>query len=97
MSAANFAGRLKELRQRAGLTQAELANRAGLTVFGVAQLEQARRKPVWDTVLSLAKALGVSCETFEQPAKVAQEPKVGRPRKAPAGDAAPRRRKAKGE
>ena len=38
-----FARRLKELRETAGLTQDELAQRAGLYKFSVAKLEQGVR------------------------------------------------------
>ena len=55
-----FAGRLKSLRAAAGLTQADLAERAGLHVGAVFKIEQGRREPAWTTVLALAKALGVS-------------------------------------
>ena len=46
-----FAGRLRELREQAGVTQQQLAERAGLTREGIAQLEVGRRnrpgKPFW--------------------------------------------------
>jgi transcriptional regulator with XRE-family HTH domain len=59
-----FGIRLKELREAAGLTQDELAERAGLYKFSVAKLEQGVREPVWSTVLTLAAALGVNCLAF---------------------------------
>lgn len=65
-----FAGRLKELREAARLSQAALAERAGLYVFSVAKLEQGVREPAWSTVLALANALGVSVAAFvARPAK----------------------------
>src|SRR5947209_2365356 len=80
--ASTFAPRLKELRERAGLTQKELAERAGLTKDGIAHLEQGRREPGWATVLALANALGVSCQAFaEEPAPRSGSGR-GRPRKA---------------
>jgi DNA-binding XRE family transcriptional regulator len=78
-----FAGRLRELRQRAGLTQADLAGRAGLTREGVAQLETGRRKPAWETVLALCSALACSCEAFTQPPAKGPAAGPGRPRKTP--------------
>jgi transcriptional regulator with XRE-family HTH domain len=60
----SFGDRLKELRERAGLSQAQLADRAGMNVFGVAKLEQGQREPSWATVLALATALGVDCTAF---------------------------------
>jgi DNA-binding XRE family transcriptional regulator len=86
-----FAGRLRELREGAGLTQTELAAKAGLTREGVAQLETGRRKPAWETVLALGAALGCSCEAFTQ--APAERPHLGpgRPRKEPAGEPARKR------
>src|SRR6516225_2162873 len=52
---------LRRYRQAAGLTQEELAERAGLSRRGIADLESgARRRPRRDTVALLATALGVS-------------------------------------
>jgi transcriptional regulator with XRE-family HTH domain len=59
-----FADRLKELRQASGLTQQELADRAGLHKMGLVKLELSSRQPTWDTVQALAKALGVDCTAF---------------------------------
>jgi transcriptional regulator with XRE-family HTH domain len=60
---------LKELREAAGLSQAELAKRAGMHRFGVSKLEQGLRGPSWSTVQALAAALGVKCGAFEGPAE----------------------------
>ena len=73
-----FAGRLKQLREAAGLTQKELADRAGLTTDGIARLERSDRKPTWETVLALCQALGVSCEEFAR--EPAERPPRGRGR-----------------
>jgi transcriptional regulator with XRE-family HTH domain len=76
-----FGERLKELREAAGLTQPELAERAGLNRFGIAKLEQGVREPTWATVQALAKALGVRCSAFEAVAEAPTEPpKLGRKR-----------------
>jgi transcriptional regulator with XRE-family HTH domain len=81
-----FAGRLRELREASGMTQSQLAEKAGLKVGGVRDLEQARNKPTWETVLALSAALGVDCNAFTQaPAKEKPQPKRGRPRK-PSGE-----------
>jgi transcriptional regulator with XRE-family HTH domain len=85
MSAEWFAGRLKELREQARLTQEQLAERAGMNKFGVAQLEQGRNKPSWETVLALAKALNVSCEAFTQEPAPRPAAGPGRPPKAEEG------------
>jgi transcriptional regulator with XRE-family HTH domain len=84
MNAGWFAGRLRELREAAGLTQQQLAEKAGLTREGVAQLETGRREPAWRTVVSLCRALGTSCEAFLQEPSAQPGVKPGRPRKAAA-------------
>jgi transcriptional regulator with XRE-family HTH domain len=76
-----FAGRLRELRLAAGLSREELADRAGMKVGGVRDLEQAVNSPRWETVLALAKALGVECGAFVQPPQERQPDKGGRPAK----------------
>src|SRR5690349_11322316 len=90
-SAGWFAGRLRELREGAGLTQAELAERAGLTREGVAQLETGRRKPAWETVLALCEALSCSCEAFTHPPTERPPPGPGRPRKGSVEAPVPKR------
>lgn len=86
-----FAGRLRELREGAGLTQTELAEKSGLTREGVAQLETGRRKPAWETVLALCSALGCSCEAFTQAPADRPPAGPGRPRKGRAEEPAPQR------
>jgi transcriptional regulator with XRE-family HTH domain len=82
MGAEWFAGRLKELREKAGWTQGELADRSGLTRDGISHLEQGRRSPAWETVLALAEALGVDCRAFCKAPSSEEKPGRGRPRKA---------------
>lgn len=62
-----FAARLKSLRAAAKLTQAQLAERAGLHLHGLVKLERGEREPAWATVQKLAAALGVTCEAFTEP------------------------------
>jgi transcriptional regulator with XRE-family HTH domain len=102
-----FGGKLKELRQSAGLTQQQLAQRAGFHGFTVAKLEQGLQEPSWPTVLALAGALGVGVEAFVgNGEETAARPGPGRPRKASAepqqkgkaaGGRKPRGKKAGGE
>src|SRR3712207_2171549 len=57
----SFGGRLRRLREAAGLTQEELAGRAGLTRNAVGALERGeRRRPYPHTVRALADALDLS-------------------------------------
>ena len=76
-----FAGRLKELREQAGLTQQELADKAGLKLGGIRNLEQGRTYPEWPSVLSLCAALGVECGAFCTPPATEDRPGPGRPQK----------------
>jgi predicted ATPase/transcriptional regulator with XRE-family HTH domain len=58
-----FGARLRRLRESAGLTQEELASRAGLTAKAISMLERGeRRRPYPHTVRSLADALELSEE-----------------------------------
>ena len=59
-----FASRLTTLREAAGLTQAQLADRTGYYRFTLAKLEQGVQEPTWPTVLALAAALGVEITDF---------------------------------
>jgi DNA-binding XRE family transcriptional regulator len=87
MNAEWFAGRMKELREQAGLTQQQLADKAGLKIGGVRDLEQGRRSPAWETVLAVAGALGVEVTAFTEPPLKSQTPRQrGRPRKGPPAD-----------
>src|SRR5918998_6598638 len=58
---ARFGVRLRRLREGAGLTQEELASRAGLSARAISSLERGERKhPHPHTVRSLADALGLA-------------------------------------
>ncbi len=61
----DFTIRLKALREKAGLTQAQLAQKAGLSPQAIAALEQGTRGPTWETVRRLAMALGVGEQDFK--------------------------------
>jgi transcriptional regulator with XRE-family HTH domain len=67
----NFASRLKEEREKAGLTQAELAAAANMNRVSVARLESGEREPAWETVEAICDALGVSCDQFRAKSKPA--------------------------
>jgi transcriptional regulator with XRE-family HTH domain len=60
-----FGAKLKAVREAAGLTQDQLAEKAGLYKFSIAKIEQGVREPTWSTVQALAKALGVDCTAFQ--------------------------------
>ena len=52
--------RIRTLRKRAGLTQAALAEKAGLAVDAVARIERGTRDPRLRSLSRLAKGLGCS-------------------------------------
>ena len=54
--------RLQRLRKAAGLTQAELAERAGVPLRSLLNWEQDRRQPRLDAALGLARVLSVQVE-----------------------------------
>jgi transcriptional regulator with XRE-family HTH domain len=57
----SFGAQLRKLREAAGLTQEELASRAGLSPTAVSALERGQRKrPYPHTVRALADALDLS-------------------------------------
>ena len=57
----SFGGRLRRLREAAGLTQEQLAERAGLTPNAISALERGeRRRPYPHTVRALSEALALS-------------------------------------
>ena len=61
-TASRFAARLRQERLDAGLTQAALAERAGLSLRGIQHLEAAGGLPYPDTVRRLADAFGLTGE-----------------------------------
>ncbi len=91
MSADWFPARLRELRVQAGLTQEQLADKAGVKRDAVARWERGAREPSWSNVIALADALGVSTEQFRQEPGPAPQPHPGRPRKEPSEPPEPKR------
>jgi transcriptional regulator with XRE-family HTH domain len=55
-----FARNLREQRQAAGLSQEELAARAGLHRTEVSLLERSLRSPRLETIVALAHSVGLS-------------------------------------
>src|SRR5262245_40933234 len=62
-----FAVRLKVLRAQAGLSQPELAERAGMPLPTLRGFEQGRREPNYRTLVKLGRGLGVPLSAFEPP------------------------------
>ena len=57
-----FADRLRRIRDQRELSQSELARRAGMQPSAVAHFEAKRRKPSFDNVRELARALDISAD-----------------------------------
>jgi transcriptional regulator with XRE-family HTH domain len=81
-----FAARLRQLREQAGLTQGQLAERAGLHLSTITRFEQGLRRPGLDTAGALASALGLKVDDLlVQETDAPQTPqKRGRPPKGKA-------------
>jgi transcriptional regulator with XRE-family HTH domain len=59
-----FAERLRELRDAAGLSEAKLAERSGVSYASVHEYGLGRRNPSLAAAVKLARALGVDCTAF---------------------------------
>jgi transcriptional regulator with XRE-family HTH domain len=83
--------RLRLLREQAGLTQAQLAQRAGLHLSAVTRIEQGLRSPTLDSASALASALGVKVDDLLAPMPDSAGPRRerGRPPKARPAEPAP--------
>lgn len=62
MSSPKVTFRLREARDRRTLTQAELAQRAGLQTSAISHFESGRRNPSFDNIRRLADALDVTTD-----------------------------------
>jgi DNA-binding XRE family transcriptional regulator len=81
-----FSERLKALRDKAGLSQSQLARASGVPVWTVRGYEQGRREPLWNVLFKLADALGVSVDEFRDCVQCQQDevkPVPKRPRRRP--------------
>jgi transcriptional regulator with XRE-family HTH domain len=62
-----FGARLRQLREAAGLTQAQLAEAVGLFQPNVARYEAGERMPSYALACLMADALGVPVDALRQP------------------------------
>ena len=79
-----FAERLRQLREKAGLTQEALARDSGLSGGGVRNYEQGIREPSFTALLKLVRGLGAkSLGVFDgvEIGDGAEKSKPGRPRR----------------
>ncbi len=75
-----FGEKLKELREQAGLSQAELAEKAGTAQKTISFWEMDKREPSAGNVQKLCAALGISCEVLMQ-ATFPDSPEPEKPKK----------------
>jgi transcriptional regulator with XRE-family HTH domain len=74
-----FGDRLRELRDRAGLTQQQLAQKAVIALPTLRGLERGQHRPSWKSVVKLARALGVSTDAFADCHELKAGPPQGPP------------------
>ena len=68
---------LRELRLRAGLTQAELAHRAGIRQATISAIENRRTHPHRSTLVSIARALDLRLESIQAAVRQPLPPREG--------------------
>ncbi|GAA2209589.1 tetratricopeptide repeat protein [Nonomuraea monospora] len=84
MTEASFGGLLRAHRRRTGLTQRQLADRAGVSAGAIRDLEQGRtRSPKRDSVQAIAAALGLSGPDAERLHAAAQTQRAERAEAGP--------------
>jgi transcriptional regulator with XRE-family HTH domain len=92
-----FAEKLKHLREQAGLTQAALSSKSGLSLGVIRDYEQGKKEPALRSAFKLADALGVSVEAFKDGPQAdgsSDKAKRGRAADLPPAQEKPARRKA---
>jgi transcriptional regulator with XRE-family HTH domain len=59
-----FGEKLRQLREAAGLSEAKLAERSGVSFGAIHNYALGLRKPGFAAVVKIARALGTTCEAF---------------------------------
>jgi transcriptional regulator with XRE-family HTH domain len=87
MSQETLGERLQKVRQRAGLSQSDLAEAADTPIGTIRNWEQGRRVPLFDAVIRVAQALGVSIDELAAEG-IGPNPAMarGRPKKEPTAE-----------
>lgn len=65
MTKETFGARLQRLRSAAGLTQMQLAERAGIPLTTLRNWEHDRREPMVRALFKLTEALDLDCRAFQ--------------------------------
>ena len=55
-----IAKQIKEIRKLMGLTQTEFAEKTGMTISAVSQIESGERKPAYETLQKIIKAFNLN-------------------------------------
>lgn len=76
---------LRSLRSKAGMTQEQLADKAGMPLASLRGHEQGQRLPSWASVVKLSRALGVSTDVFSVCDEI--QPADDKPKRRKKGDA----------
>ncbi|HTB69983.1 MAG TPA: helix-turn-helix transcriptional regulator [Solirubrobacteraceae bacterium] len=63
---------VRQLREEHGVTREALAFKADITISSLARVELVQTTPGWDTVRSIASALGVSLVDFAAAVEAAE-------------------------
>ena len=64
----DFADKLRQLRKDHGMTQAELARKANVTVGTIQRYELRTRKPSFDALMSIAKVFNIDISELNEAA-----------------------------
>ena len=67
MNDTNIGARIREIRQQADLSQAQLGEKIGFYAMGVSYLENGQRKAKIEDISKIAEALGVSMAYLLEP------------------------------
>ena len=84
-----LASLVKSARERAGLTQAKLAEDAGITDETVSRLERGAYEPSLATILAIARALGTTVEALTEVSSSASGARRGQVQTVDLGKLAP--------
>lgn len=57
---------VRRFRQRSGLTQTQLAQKAGLSSLTISRIENGHSLPEWDIACAIADGLGVSLDDLRE-------------------------------
>jgi transcriptional regulator with XRE-family HTH domain len=74
--AVTFAEKLKELREKAQISQAGLSRASGMSLSAIHDYEQGKREPSLRSAVKIAAALGTDCRAFADCTEEEEKPKA---------------------